>query len=141
MYLMISIGKLAQASNCKVATIRYYEDIGLLPEPYRTAGNQRQYRQQDLQRLRFIRHARELGFDIEAIKELLSLSASTDYGCHSADEIAIKQLQITRSKIARLQSLEKELVGMLDTCEHATDKPCQVLEVLANHELCMYHQS
>lgn len=138
---MLSIGKLAQASNCKVATIRYYESIGLLPKPYRTAGNQRQYRQQDLLRLRFIRHARELGFDIAAIQELLSLSATTDKGCHSADEIALKQLHITRSKITRLQSLENELVDMLDTCKHGKDKPCQVLEVLANHELCMHHQS
>ena len=137
---MFSIGKLAQVSNCKVTTIRYYEEIGLLPEPYRTAGNQRQYRQPDLLRLRFIRHARELGFDLPAIKELLSLSGGSEKGCQTADDIARKQLQITRSKITRLQSLEQELAGMLDTCQHAADKPCQVLEVLANHDMCIHHQ-
>jgi len=71
---MFPIGKLSQASEVKVPTIRYYEEIGILPEPERSAGNQRLYTQETLERLSFIRHARELGFTLEAIRELLSLS-------------------------------------------------------------------
>ena len=68
-----TIGDLAQQTGCKVQTIRYYEEIGLMPEPARTAGNQRRYGQRHVDRLAFIRHSRELGFSLDAIRELLSL--------------------------------------------------------------------
>jgi DNA-binding transcriptional MerR regulator len=70
----IGIGDLARATGCKVQTIRYYEEIGLMPEPARTAGNQRRYNERHVDRLAFIRHSRELGFSLEPIRELLSLS-------------------------------------------------------------------
>ena len=69
----IGIGDLSRATGCKVQTIRYYEEIGLMPEPKRTAGNQRRYGRRHVDRLAFIRHSRELGFSLEAICELLSL--------------------------------------------------------------------
>lgn len=68
---MLTIGKLGEAAGVKVPTIRYYEQIGLLPEPDRSAGNQRLYGQSALDRLAFIRHARELGFPLDAIRDLL----------------------------------------------------------------------
>ena len=71
---MLTIGKLGEAAGVKVPTIRYYEQIGLLPEPERSAGNQRLYGGKALDRLAFIRHARELGFPLEAIRDLLSLT-------------------------------------------------------------------
>lgn len=65
---MLSIGELSRATDCKVETIRYYEKIGLMPEPARSAGNQRRYGERHRDRLHFIRHSRQLGFSIEAIR-------------------------------------------------------------------------
>ena len=69
---MLSIGELSRATDCKVETIRYYEKIGLMPEPARSAGNQRRYGERHRDRLHFNRHSRQLGFRIEAIRELLA---------------------------------------------------------------------
>src|SRR5690606_16708953 len=80
-----TIGDLAQQTGCKVQTIRYYEEIGLMPEPARTAGNQRRYSQKHGDRLAFIRHSRELGFPLDAIRELLSLADHPEQSCGSAD--------------------------------------------------------
>jgi len=109
---IFSIGKLAVASHCKIPTIRYYEDIGLLPPARRSAGNQRIYAEEDLLRLRFIRHSRELGFDLKAIAALLQLSEISHKqgfqhheNSHQAEAIAKVQLEATYSRIARLQSL------------------------------------
>src|SRR5258707_11737716 len=71
----LTIGQLGQATGTKVETIRYYEKIGLLPAPGRTTGNYRSYAAEHLQRLGFIRRARELGFSIEEVRELLKLAA------------------------------------------------------------------
>lgn len=143
---MFSIGKLAAASHCKIPTIRYYEDIGLLPTPRRSAGNQRIYAEEDLLRLRFIRHSRELGFDLKAIAALLQLSEISHKqglqhheNSHQAEAIAKVQLEATYSRIARLQSLAEELEQMLISCDESSAHQCQVLEVLANHELCQHH--
>ncbi len=78
---MLSIGTLAKCTGTKVQTIRYYEQIGLLPEPGRTEGGQRRYSEGDLDRLAFIRHARLLGFTLDAIRELLDLSDNPARSC------------------------------------------------------------
>jgi len=70
----LSIGDLGQQTGCKVQTIRYYEQIGLMPAPSRTSGNQRRYNPGHAERLAFIRHSRELGFSLDAIRELLDIS-------------------------------------------------------------------
>ena len=75
---MSAIGTLAERTGTKVQTNRYYEQIRLLPQPERTDGGQRRYRDKDLDRLAFIRHARQLGFTLEAIRELLDLSDNPD---------------------------------------------------------------
>lgn len=100
---MLTIGKLAAAAAVKVPTIRYYEQIGLLPEAERSAGNQRLYGKQALERLAFIRHSRELGFPLEAIRELLSLSDQPELSCSTADGIARRQLGEVKARIARLR--------------------------------------
>lgn len=84
----VPIGGLAKATGVKVPTIRYYESIGLMPEPWRTRTNRRHYGEPAAQRLRFIRHARELGFEIEAIRTLLALQEEPDRSCAEADTIA-----------------------------------------------------
>ncbi len=85
---MLSIGELAKRTGVKVATIRYYEQMGLIAAPDRSEGNQRRYEKTDLDRLSFIRHARDLGLTIEAIRDLLALSAHPEKPCGEADRIA-----------------------------------------------------
>ena len=77
----VTIGEAARASGVKVPTIRYYEQVGLLPAPERTASLRRLYTRRDLSRLAFIRHARELGFDVEAIRALLKLQDDPNQSC------------------------------------------------------------
>ena len=78
------IGEAARHSGVKIPTIRYYEQIGLLSAPHRTEGNRRLYDARTVQRLAFIRHARELGFEIEAIRALLTLQDNPQQSCSLA---------------------------------------------------------
>jgi len=135
---MFTIGRLGEATGVKVPTIRYYEQIGLLPEPERSTGNQRLYSRIALDRLTFIRHARELGFPLEAIRDLLSLSDRPDQSCAAADAIASVQLQGVRARIARLKALEMELERMVDQCAHGAISDCRVIEVLGDHSQCTH---
>jgi DNA-binding transcriptional MerR regulator len=88
----LTIGRVAQATGSKVQTIRYYEQIGLLPAPERSRGNQRLYDDRAVERLAFIRHARGLGFSLDAIRDLLDLADRPDRPCDEADAIARAQL-------------------------------------------------
>ncbi|WP_333817894.1 MerR family transcriptional regulator [Tabrizicola sp.] len=135
---MLTIGKLGQAAGVKVPTIRYYEQIGLMPEAGRSSGNQRLYPAAMLDRLSFIRHARELGFPLEAIRDLFSLSDQPDQPCAAVDDIARTQLAATRARIARLKALEMELERMLEQCSCGTVENCRVIEVLSDHAHCAH---
>ena len=138
---MLSIGKLGQAAGVKVPTIRYYEEIGLLPEAHRTSGNQRLYGPKALERLRFIRHSRDLGFSLEAIRDLLSLSDRPDQSCEAADAIARAQLSQVEARISRLVALKGELERMVEQCGHGTVQDCRVIDVLGDHRICEHeHQ-
>ena len=132
----ITIGGLAKASGIKVTTIRYYENIGLIDPPARTAGGQRLYDQQAVDRMRFIRHGRDLGLSLDAIRELIALSADKDRSCADVDTIVKRHAKDVRQRIARLQSLEKELNRMISECAANRIADCRVMEILANHELC-----
>ncbi|WP_299653538.1 helix-turn-helix domain-containing protein [uncultured Jannaschia sp.] len=134
---MITIGNLGQKTGTKVQTIRYYEQIGLLPEPGRMAGGQRRYGEADLDRLSFIRHSRQLGFSLEAIRELLDLADNPDRSCVDADSIAQRQLRHVQERILRLRALEKELKRMIAGCTGDTIADCRVLEVLRDHSECL----
>ena len=133
----LSIGHLAKETGCKVQTIRYYEQIGLLPPAMRTAGNQRVYSEKERNRLAFIRHARDLGFSLDAIRELLSLSDNPEHSCGKADAIAKAQLKEVEHRIARLESLKGELENMIDQCKGGKISSCRVVEVLSDHSLCL----
>ena len=132
----ISIGALAARSGVKVATIRFYEELKLMPAPPRTEGRQRRYTATHLDRLRFIRHSRDLGFSIEDVRELLRLAAHPDARCHTADAIAARQLAEVEAKIERLQALKGELKRMLAACEHGVVEGCRIVETLADHGRC-----
>lgn len=129
----IGIGDLARASGCKVQTIRYYEEIALMPEPARTAGNQRRYDQRHVDRLAFIRHSRDLGFSLEAIRELLSLSDRPDQPCDAVDRLARRQLEQVERRLAQLTMLKSELERMLRQCAGGKVRDCRVIEALSDH--------
>lgn len=133
---MYSIGDLSRLSEVKVPTIRYYEQVGLLAPAERSEGNQRRYDPSGLERLRFIRHGRDLGLSIEAIGELIRLSKHLQEPCAAADEIAASHLATVRDKIARLQRLEVELERMVSHCSGHTMEDCHVIRALADHGLC-----
>ena len=135
---MLTIGKLAAETGVKVPTVRYYEQIGLLPAPERSSGNQRLYGPVARQRLAFIRHARTLGFPLEAIRDLLSLSDRPDLPCSAADAIAKAQLAAVQARIAQLKALEQELQRIVIQCAHGTIADCRVIEVLGDHGQCAH---
>lgn len=137
MALEHSIGKMADIGHCKVQTIRYYEEIGLLPKPARTAGNQRIYTETHLQRLGFIRHSRELGFSLDQIRNMLDLSDNPNHSCESVDLIAKSHLAEVESKILRLNDMKNELERMIEQCAGNHVGDCRIIEVLSNHQLCI----
>lgn len=132
----ISIGELSRRTAVKVATIRYYESVALVPSPPRSEGRQRRYGEQEVSRLTFIRHARELGFDIEAIRELLAMSAQPDQSCAEADRIARRHMVEVDRRISQLSALRAELQRMIAACGHGRVGDCRVIEALANHDQC-----
>lgn len=134
-----SIGRLAAQTGARVQTIRYYEQIGLMPEPLRSEGNQRRYGQQHLARLAFIRHSRELGFPLDAIRELLSLADVPGRSCAAADAIAQRQLETVEGRLKQLRALRTELKRMITQCRGGAICDCHVIEVLADssHAHCL----
>lgn len=130
-----SIGKLAAATDTAPDTVRYYERIGLLARPPRTAGGQRIYREADMQRLRFIRRARALGFGLQAIGSLLTLSVPGRRSCASVREIADHHLQDVRARLAELRRLERALADTVSRCSGRAAPHCAVLTMLESpHE-------
>ncbi|MBL3607567.1 MerR family transcriptional regulator [Rhodovulum sulfidophilum] len=133
---MLTIGKLGKAAGVKVPTIRYYEQIGLLAPPERSNGNQRLYPKAALHRLAFIRHARELGFPLDAIRELLDLADHPEQPCAAADAVARRQLTAVEARLARLTALKTELERMIEQCAGGSAAECRVLESIGDHALC-----
>lgn len=132
------IGEAARQSGVKVPTIRYYEQIGLLPSPVRSGGNRRSYDGSDVRRLAFIRHSRELGFEIDAIRTLLTLQDDPHQPCATADTIAKARLVEVEQRIRSLTALKAELETMIDGCKQDCIAECRVIEVLADHAKCAH---
>jgi DNA-binding transcriptional MerR regulator len=133
----LSIGQLAKAAGVKVPTVRFYEEIGLLPAPARTASDRRIYAQDAVDRLAFIRHARQLGFAVEAIRVLLDLSDNPERSCADANALAAGQLRDVEAKIGQLLALRAELQRMVDAACQGRASDCRVIEVLSDHRLCL----
>ncbi len=133
---MYSIGDLSKRTGVKIPTIRYYEQMGLLAAPERSKGNQRLYERRELERLAFIRHARELGLSIDAIGDLLALSEHPEHPCGEADRIASEHLAGVREKIARLRKLEHDLERIVACHGDHMIGDCHVIRALADHSLC-----
>lgn len=128
----LTIGQVAQAVGCNVRTIRYYEQVGLLPPPLRSNGNQRQYEPADIRRLAFIRHARELEFSLDAIRDLLTLSDRSDQPCDAVTEVARVQLTKIDRRLKRLAALRRELETMVQSCAGGRMSECRIVEALAD---------
>lgn len=127
-----AIGALSRESGVKIPTIRYYESIGLLPRAPRSAGNRRLYEGPHLERLRFIRYARGLGFDIDAIRELLDLAEQPQRSCSQVDGLARAHLAAVSRRIEHLQNLEVELKRMISACPKGRTAQCHILQVLGD---------
>ena len=128
----ITIGDLAKRTGTKVVTVRYYEQIGLLPVPSRTAGNYRTYSNEHLRRLRFIRRCRHLGFTLDQIRDLLRLSSQKDEECGEVDRITAQHLIEVEQKISDLKRLAKELRRLNKSCQgNGMIADCRIIEALS----------
>ena len=128
-------GEVARRSGVAVSALHFYEKKGLI-HSHRSSGNQRRYSQADVDRLLFIRHARGLGFPIDAVRDLLSLSNMPDHSCDAADAIARVQLENVEHRISRLTSLKSELERMIEQCSGGQISDCRVIEALSEHSNC-----
>lgn len=113
----LTIGALAERTGCSVPTIRYYEEIGLIPAAKRRASGHRVYTTQLQERLTFIRRCRDFGFSIEQVRELVALSASAERDCTQTLQIAQQHLKTVRSRLVELRELERSLARFADSCE------------------------
>ncbi|QFT44963.1 HTH-type transcriptional regulator ZntR [Roseivivax sp. THAF40] len=131
-----SIGEMSRRTGVKVTTIRYYESRGLIPFPARTSGGQRRYDEAALERLAFLRHARELGFGLDDVAELMALAEHPEEDCAPAHEIARKQLAAVDRRMAILARLREELARLADADDDGNTAKCRVIQVLGDHRLC-----
>jgi Cu(I)-responsive transcriptional regulator len=127
----LSIGDLSKATGTKVETIRWYEKVGMLPAPGRTAGNYRAYGPEHLNRLSFIRRGRDLGFTLDEVRALFALADQRDRDCGEVDVIARRHLADVERKIADLQNLAGELRHVIGQCRGGTISECRIIEALA----------
>ena len=127
----MKIGDLARVTETKVETVRYYEKLGLMAPPERTASNYRIYGEADLARLSFIRRARSLGFTLDAIRDLLRLADDEHQPCEAVDIIARAHLAAIDQKLSDLAALKSELTRLISSCQHGTVADCQIIGTLA----------
>ncbi|MRW91838.1 MerR family DNA-binding protein [Duganella sp. FT80W] len=125
-----SIGQLASAAQTPAATIRYYEKIGLLSKPSRTDSNYRLYDTEDLNRLAFVRRAREIGFTIDQVRSLLAFSDQRDADCCTVTAMTSEHLRAVEQKIADLLALKDQLTGLLASCQGGPVANCRIIDAL-----------
>lgn len=132
--MAFKIGELARATGTTAPTIRYYEDVGLLPAP-RRAGNQRRYNNDDVRQLTFVRRCRDFGFPIDQVRTLATLTQDSRRSCERARDLAEAHLTAVRAKLLELHALERSITGLLeaaeDTCADGSGGHCVVLNGLA----------
>ncbi|MBN9079737.1 MAG: MerR family transcriptional regulator [Rhizobiales bacterium 65-79] len=136
----MKIGDLAQRTRTNAPTIRYYEEIGLLPVPARRAGGQRTYSDTDRSRLSFIRQCREFGFPIEQVRSLVGLTQDSNRSCTEARAIAQVHLDAVRAKLAELKGLERNLAEFIGRCDAVCfggpGPDCVILKDMADQTPC-----
>ena len=132
--MALRIGGLAERTGTNAPTIRYYEEIGLLPPPARREGGQRCFDEDDVKRLTFIRRCRGFGFPIEQVRTLVSLMHDPARSCMEARDLAQDQLEAVRAKLVELKALERSIAGFVQTCDASCaggpGPDCSILEDL-----------
>lgn len=133
--LSLTIGAVAKRAGVAIDTIRYYEREGLLPEPLRRASGYRHYNESVISRLRFIRRAKDLGFTLEEIRDLLALSADRHRGVKAVKQRAQQRLASIDARIAELMRIRKGLEQLIEACPgHGDPEYCPILQALADEE-------
>lgn len=127
---LLTIGQLAHQTGVNAATIRYYETVGLLQPPQRSGGNYRYYAAQDQRRLVFVRRARELGFSIEQVRELIALGEQSEHECSSVDDVVKAHIAHIARRVRDLRALRGELERIIGSCPGGRVADCQVLDAL-----------
>jgi MerR family mercuric resistance operon transcriptional regulator len=127
----LRIGQLSAQVGCNIETIRYYERIGILPPPPRTANGYRLYDGSQRTRLVFIRRARELGFTLDEVRGLLTLVDGGRYTCGEVQALALAHVAEIRRKIADLERLERALSEMAEQCSGGDVPACPIIEILS----------
>lgn len=130
---LVAIGALSRQTRCNIETIRFYEKIGILEKPVRSAGGHRMYGPAHVGRLSFVRRARELGFTLDQVRALLRLSDKPDCPCAEAKSLAQMHLDEVRSKIDDLLAMQRALADLVGQCETGDGTDCALLEALSHH--------
>jgi MerR family copper efflux transcriptional regulator len=137
---VLAIGQLARAAGVTTPTIRYYEEIGLLPPARRSASGQRSYDSGDIERLTFIRRCRDFGFSIDEVRDLAGLSISAEQDCTAVRDMARARLNEVRARLAELRALETSLNVFAERCDTACaggpGRDCAVFETIRTGDAC-----
>ncbi|MBC7950305.1 MAG: Cu(I)-responsive transcriptional regulator [Rhodospirillaceae bacterium] len=129
----MNIGEAAKRSGVPAKTIRYYEDIGLIPKAGRTASGYRAYTESEVETLKFIHRARSLGFAVKDVGDLLTLWQDRERASADVRRIAQGHVEAVERKIAELEAIRRTLQGLIQQC-HGDDRPdCPILEGLSPH--------
>jgi DNA-binding transcriptional MerR regulator len=112
----LTIGAVAKRTGSNVPTVRYYEEIGLLPTAQRGPGGQRTYEASDLARLTFIRRCRSFGFSIDRVRALVALTDNPSRDCYAARDLAQEHLDTVRVKLKEMRQLERDLSQFVKSC-------------------------
>ena len=127
---MIGIGKLSSETGVKVPTIRYYEQQKLIPDPARSEGNHRLYSKDHVKRLKFIKRSRELGFNLNEVKQLLGLNDGAEPNCEQVNSITKEHLFKVNAKIADLQTIAEHLFVLSQRCTEGSSTKCPIIELM-----------
>jgi len=130
----LTIGQVAAAADVNIQTIRYYERRGLFAAPKRTPAGYRQYAEEAVARLRFIKHAQDLGFSLREIQELLGLRVRHGAACDAVERKTRQKIEVVQQKIRDFQRMKRTLERLAAAC--AVRRPtaeCPILEVLEDH--------
>jgi MerR family copper efflux transcriptional regulator len=132
--ITVNIGQAAQQSGISAKMIRYYESIGLFPQAGRTAGGYRDYRAADVERLRFIRRARDLGFSLDKVRDLVGLWSDQDRHSGDVKALAVAHIAELEARAVELKSMIKTLRHLVRCCEGDQRPDCPIIEGLRKGE-------
>ena len=124
------IGDMSRETGVNIETVRYYERIGIMPQPDRTGGGNRQYNGNQLKRLHFIKRSRELGFNLEEVRGLLELVDRTDFTCREVHTMTVKHLVSVKRKLLDLHRMQKVLKAMALECSQGEVPDCPIIDEL-----------